>query len=371
MKGYKNLSRSNVYHYLVMISTEIKQMLKREVGKFPITPTMRRKISENKFFIPLLNEKDEFAKYNYNVAQLKKIAKHYKLPVSGTKSQLTNIIFNFLQLSEKCVVIQRHVRGHFARKGLAMRGPALSLKNRTTCTNETDFFSLTPINEIPWSQFYSFKCEKGFIYGFDIASLAQMFVASSKNNRKISNIMNPYNRDIISKSVYKSLKTISKLSKLFGMNTIIMLAPEQNEIIETIFDYEQKILNICQILDGFGNYTNTEWFTNLSRHNIIKCIREVHDIWTYRAQLSYEIKKEICPPHGNPFLHLRNANNMLTTMNDIEIKKAFVKIIENMIQSANDDSNRSLGGMYVLTALTIISPAAATAMPWLYDSVMV
>ena len=353
-----------------MISTEIKQMLKREVGKFPTTPTMRRKISDDKFFIPLLNEKNEFAKYNYNVAQLKKIAKHYKLPVSGTKSQLTNVIFNFLELSEKCVVIQRHVRGHFARKVLALRGPALFLKNRSLCNNETDFYTLTPINEIPSSQFYSFKCEKGFIYGFDIASLAQMFVASSKNNRRISNIMNPYNRDIISKSVYKSLIKINKLSKLFGMNTNILLAPEQNEIIETAFDYEQKILNICQILDGFGNYTNTEWFTNLSRHNIIQYIRELHDIWTYRAQLSFEIKREICPPHGNPFTHLRHTNNMLTTMNDVEVKKAFVKIVENIITSANDDSNRSLGGMYVLTALTIISPVAATAMPWLYESVM-
>lgn len=353
-----------------MISTEIKLMLKREVGKFPTTPTMRRKISDDKFFIPLLNEKNEFAKYNYNVAQLKKIAKHYKLPVSGTKSQLTNIIFNFLQLSEKCVVIQRHVRGYFVRKVLAMRGPALKLKNRGLCNNETDFFTLTPITEIPCSQFYSFKCPKGFIYGFDITSLVQMFLATSKNNRRISNIINPYNRDIISTAVYKSLKKIRKLSQLFGMTTHVVLVPEQNEIIEAGFDYEQKILNICQILDGFGNYTNTEWFMNLSRHNIIQFIREIHDIWAYRAQLSYEIKRDICPPHGNPFVHLRHTNNMLSTMNDVEIKKAIVKIIENMITSANDDSDRGLGGMYVLTALTIISPAAAQAMPWLYESVM-
>lgn len=353
-----------------MISTEIKQMLKREVGKFPTTPTMRRKIGDDKFFIPLLNEKNEFAKYNYNVAQLKKIAKHYKLPVSGTKAQLTNVIFNFLQLSEKCVVIQRHVRGHFARKMLALRGPALKLKNRSLCTNESDFFTLTPINEIPWSQFYSFKCPKGFIYGFDIISLYKMFLATSKNNRRISDIINPYNRDIISTDVYKLLKKLEKNSALFGMTTNVVLAPEQNEIIEPPFEYEERILNICQILDGFGNYTNTQWFTSLSRHNIIQYIRELHDIWSYRAQLSFEIKREICPPHGNPFTHLRHTNNMLTSLNETDIKKAYIKIIETMITSANDDSNRGLGGMYVLTALTIISPSAAQAMPWLYESVM-
>jgi hypothetical protein len=57
-------------------------------------------------------------------------------------------------------------------------------------------------------------------------------------------------------------------------------------------------------------------------------------------------------------------------MNETEIKKALVKIIEIMITSANDDSNRGLGGFYILTALTIISPSAAQAMPWLYESVM-
>lgn len=57
-------------------------------------------------------------------------------------------------------------------------------------------------------------------------------------------------------------------------------------------------------------------------------------------------------------------------MNETEIKKSLVKIIETMITSANDDGNRGIGGMYVLTALTIISPAAAHALPWLYESVM-
>ena len=197
-----------------------------------------------------------------------------------------------------------------------------------------------------------------------------MFLSTSKNNRRVSNIMNPYNRETITTDVYKTLKQINKISMFFGMNANVILVPEQNEVIEPVFEYDQRIFNICQILDGFGNYTNIEWFTNLSRHNIVQYIRELHDIWSYRAQLTFEIKREICPPNGNPFLHLRHTNNMLTTMNETEIKKSLVKIIETMITSANDDGNRGLGGMYVLTALTIISPPAAHALPWLYESVM-
>lgn len=353
-----------------MVSSEIKQILKRETEQIPTAPNTRRKINNDKFFVPLINEKKEFAKYNYNLAQLKQIAKHYKLPVSGTKTQLTTLIYNFFHLSEKTIIIQSAIRGYFTRKVLKMRGPALMLKNRGKCTNETDFFTLTDLKEIPYSQFYSFACPKGFIYGFDISSLFQMFVSSAKNKRKITDIMNPYNRDTINTSVYKTLKNISKLSSLFGMTMNVMLSPVENEIIEDVFNFDQRILNICQILDGFGNYTNTDWFLNMTRSNTIQFLRELHDIWCYRAQLSQEIKREICPPHGNPFTILRNHNNMLTTMNEIELKKSFVSIIEKIITSANDDANRSLGGMYVLTALTITSPAAATAMPWLYESVM-
>lgn len=353
-----------------MVSNEIKQMLKREneKTKIPVTPSMRRKIGADKFFIPLINEASEFAKYNYSIAQLKEIAKHYKLPVSGTKTQLTTMIYNFLFLSEKTVKIQSIVRGFFTRKILEMRGPALI--NRDLCTNQTDFLSLSDIKEIPCSQFYSFKCPKGFIYGFDMVSLAQLFVSSAKNKRIIASIMNPYNRETISPMVYKSLKDICRLSKLFGINMNVSLVPEKNEVIEEEFNFEQRILGICQTLDEFGNYTNTDWFMNLTRSNMVQFLRELHDIWCYRAQLSLETRREICPPHGNPFAILRQHTNMLTTMSNDELKRAFIIVIEKIITSSNDISNRSLGGMYILTALTITNPSAAAAMPWLYESVM-
>jgi hypothetical protein len=352
-----------------MVSSEIKQLLKREVKQYPVSPSLRRKISSTKFFIPLITEIDKFAKYNYNLTQLKQIARHYKLPVSGTKAQLTLIIYNYLRLSHNAIIIQSRVKGYFTRKALKMHGPAL--KDRSLCINDSDFLSFTDINDIPWCNFFSFKCNKGFVYGFDIGSLAQLFKNNIKN-RKINPIRNPYNRDIIDTDIYANLQTIRKISKLFGMATEVSLMPEQNEIIEEIFDYNQQVVSICQILDGFGNYTNTEWFINMTRTNMINFIRELHDIWGYRAQLSHQIKCSICPPHGNPFIHLRNHNNNnLMSMDEPSIKKAYIKTILNMITSAHDDANKSIGGMYVLTALTIVSPGAAAAMPWLYESVMI
>ena len=45
-----------------------------------------------------------------------------------------------------------------------------------------------------------------------------------------------------------------------------------------------------------------------------------------------------------------------------------VQIIENLIKSAIDVDNKTLGSFYVLTALTLVSEPAREAMPWLYEA---
>jgi hypothetical protein len=45
-----------------------------------------------------------------------------------------------------------------------------------------------------------------------------------------------------------------------------------------------------------------------------------------------------------------------------------VQIIENLVKSAIDVDNKTLGSFYVLTALTLVSQPAREAMPWLYEA---
>lgn len=385
-----NKNRLKIIHivyifYLNMVSSEIKQLLKREIKKDLISSCYKRKITAESFFIPTIHEANEFSKYNYNVAQLKQIARHYKLPVSGNKSQIITIIYNFLSYSNFCTIIQKHVRGFFVRKVLRMRGPALY--KRGLCNNQEDFLTFTSVKEIPTSQFFSFKCSKGFIYGFDIISLYQLFMNNTKNKQKTTKTINPYTREEIDNEIFYNIEKVVRLSKLFFENPTLI--SYENEIISSNsldtnngtttntsinhnavsapFDYAQHILNICYILDNFGNYTDVEWFT-LSRDKIISFIRQLYDIWFYRAQLSQETRISICPPLGNPFLNLQHYS--INSMTYQELQKIYIRIIENIITKAHDYDNRSLGGMYVLTALTLVSPNAAAAMPWLYESVM-
>ena len=105
----------------------------------------------------------------------------------------------------------------------------------------------------------------------------------------------------------------------------------------------------------------------MNHHALIEFIRSLIDIWEYRAQLTIEIKKQICFPHGNPFRYI-NLNEIYY-YNFISLQKTTLSIIEQFIKKGIDRDSSNLGASYVLCALTLVNNDAAIAMPWLYQSV--
>jgi hypothetical protein len=121
-------------------------------------------------------------------------------------------------------------------------------------------------------------------------------------------------------------------------------------------------------MDSLGNYTNVSWFTSLSRPLLIKFTRELLDIWSFRAQLPYNMKLLICPPTGNPFPR-SNPVSFLNNCNNIqEMHLYIIDILEKLICNSIDRSNNALGAYYVLGALTLVNPETAHSLPWLYQS---
>ena len=60
---------------------------------------------------------------------------------------------------------------------------------------------------------------------------------------------------------------------------------------------------------------------------------------------------------------------MLINKNEEKVRKISLTIIENLINKGIDHSSKSLGAFYVLAALTLVNSDAASALPWLYESV--
>jgi hypothetical protein len=327
-----------------------------------IFPHNIEKINKNSISIPTIYNYINLTKYNYTIQQLKTFAKHYKLKICGTKKELIKRIFVFLQLSYYVTKIQKNFRGSLQRKFDKLHGPAF--KNRKLCTNDTDFITMENLNELDLNQFFSYKDVDGFIYGFDLASIFSL-IYMKHNCKKTS--QNPYNRNSIPSEVLINIKILIKIGKI--LNKKIYLEIQDDPLnISNEKAIELRALSLFQNINALGNYSNSEWFLSLSRNNLIKFVREICDIWNYRAQLSVEVKNKICPPNGNPFRNL-SIPYIHTEIDNNNVKKVILEVLEKLVNTGVDADSKSLGAYYVLAALTLVNNDAATSLPWLFQSV--
>lgn len=300
----------------------------------------------------------------YKMDELKKFCSVYKISKAGNKDELTKRLYDYCERSIFPLKIQKVFRGHMYRKLHILQGPAL--KNRKLCTNDSDFFTMDEMSDVPLSQFISYKDNDGFVYGFNIVSLHNLIL---KEGNKASN---PYNRSEFNNKMRENVSSMIKISKILKIPIEIEI---KNEIIDPVKRMELKILELFQTMNSYGNYANSDWFMNMTKNSHIRFARELVDIWNYRALLTNAKKQEICPPHGTPFLgtpYFTNVvnNGVLNNLSNETIVKYNVQIIENLTKSAIDIDNKMLGTFYVLSALTLVSQPAREAMPWLYEAVV-
>ena len=88
----------------------------------PVISYKRKKVSTENFIILQYGESDKLVKMNYNVFQLRAIARHYKQKISGNKGELIFRIYNFLKFSFHACIIQKIYRGYLRRKYNTLHG---------------------------------------------------------------------------------------------------------------------------------------------------------------------------------------------------------------------------------------------------------
>ena len=323
-------------------------------------PSKSKKISDDDFCILNYNEFNNLILYNYNLSQLKEFTKYYKLKKSGNKKELTDRVFNFLRNSYYIIKIQSCIRKFFCKLSISLRGPALFNKNIST--NDSDFSTLDKLDDIPFYEFISWR-ENDNIFSANIYSLKELISKSAKQK-----CFNPYNRTPISDELKNTVIKLLKLNKIHNYNYINQEETNNQIVINKQF-INNKFMDICLRLDFLGNYTDINWFKTLNRRQILKFINVLYDIWNYRAQIPESTKRDICHPHGRPFLNVNLGYNFLHNSEILEIQYNFIKIIENFINKAINDENASLGAMYVLSSITLVNEEAAQALPWLFQSV--
>lgn len=297
----------------------------------------------------------------YSLIQLKSFAKAYKLKQTGNKPDLIKRLYGFLKLSYHAIKIQKTCRRKLVYKYLKIHGPAAI--NRSLCNNDTDFASMEPIKDINYHQFISYKDNDNFIYGFDIASIHNLYLTCDDDV-----IINPFNRNKLPKSIFKNMRALIRLGRILNISFNLEHSDDDNDSKHSPEkEVEFKAITLFQCIDALGNYTDPNWFLALNKRKLLCFIKYLVDIWNFRAQLSRETQMQICPPHGYPMNGL-NIHRLQNEENVLIIKNILLDIMNNFVNSSPDKDNKCLGAFYVLSALTLVSFDAAASMPWLYQS---
>ena len=395
----------------------------------------------------ILNEENEKSSTDYKVAELKEMCAiiqrefdYKKIKLSGTKNELRQSVYNFYHHTFHCIKIQLKFNCFLRRRLNKLRGPALN--DREICINETDFYSLDPIRDIPNHQFFSYEeffetdsnggvkvKPKPCYYGFDIASIYNLILSDNgvENEYALHRRLlwnesnNPYNRNKIPHSVTRDILKIIKLDRILSskrvlnnnkMNKRKLKMISNNNINNNNYEYDnnnyiqedndgivnatmgnngsinialpqdvltpqqrfrQHVLGLFQTINALGHYSDPDWFITLTYEQHITFLRELIDIWNYRAELSPQMRRTIYPPYGDPFPQYvlgwvtHQFYVYLSPENIININ---LTVIERFITSAVAEADRCLGSNFILCALTLVSIPAREALPWLYQSVM-
>lgn len=316
----------------------------------------RVKVHDDDFEIPQISQYNEFLDYDYNVKQLKIILKSFKLKLSGNKNELSTRIFHYMKENHYSVTIQKTFRMYLRHK--FYRVFSNCERKQQKMNNDSDFYTMEEIEQIHPLYVYTYQDDDHFTYQFKITSLIKYL---DKGNDE-----NPYNRKKFTSKLISEIAFIRRMYKIY--EDLCEKTVEQEEILTRRQKIVLQLTDLFQIIDDLGNISDINWILNLNKRQLVILMRELHDIWGYRAQLDDETKRNICPPNGTPFhdIHMNMINRFQDTNYLLE---TCIHMFSNMLKTTADDSNKSLAALYILSALTIVSQEAADSLPWLFQSV--
>ena len=326
----------------------------------PPPSTHKRRVRDVDFEIPAPSAHDRFAENNYKVGHLKAMCHRFSLHVTGNKDQLRRRIYSFMRLHGPTRLVQRAWRHSVLRRCARLRGSAAA--DRTRCCNSIDFLTMEPIDTVPHQHFISLHDASGKVYGFSVQSLAQLFATARHEGR--GRPVNPFNRQEFLSGTGRRLRILLKLSLIVGH----VLPQRGPEVPVEQAGPTTRARRLFGDMGEHGMIVQPEWFTELTQLQLVQMVRELYDIWSYRAHaLDIHARRSICPPAGDPFAQLDRSGLPQRELD--AVRGVALTAMERLSRTGITAAHRAMGVNYALCALVLVSPGAAGAYPWLYQAV--
>ena len=306
------------------------------------------------------------SRIRYNTVKIKDLHKtleHYNISTIGNKKILFERLLThfdsllpYINYNNSILKIQNYLRKKINTNLNSLQQYFNFSIN--DCINDTDVLTLDKLKELDPGYLFTYKDSDNFIYGFDVRTISKLL-----ENEPV----NPYTGKLF------DTDTINKISKLLHYLSIkgIKLTHEKEtseEVNDSKYKIKRRVIKVFQEMDSLDQYTNPSWFLDLNLNKLYRFYKEAEDIWNYRLNLTKETKSKIVPPDGKVFKI--EPKNVFKNHNTIsKLQELCLEVIEKLIYSANDRSDRVNGCIYVLLALVIVNKEAALAMPSYYTMV--
>ena len=300
--------------------------------------------------------------------------KHHLLRDLKCYAKFLRIPYSKYKKSEIFLRVKFHIAAEFLSSSLWKIGKTkmlqrciaslTSLKDTSKpITNDKDFYSFDEITNIPKHMLFV-VCENEHNYGFDLESIYQLILHSKQGEP----ILNPFTRVELTSDVINTVLRVGRLYRMIGMPEFTIEEDENtNGLNYEPLSNDAETENLFMEIDRLGNYSQSQWLLSLNRHALFRFVVELKDLFEYRSQLPIDTRMRLIPEYGTP--HYGIFMPVLSQQPREEVHMAANLVMRRMLYSAQDESDRSLCATYILTALTLVSYEAASALPWLYESV--
>ena len=333
------------------------------------------------------------------LTELKGFAKDLHIKVGGNKDVLVERIQELLIKMRNAIKIQRNYRKHMVNMWIKLKG------SYDECVNDSDFYTLEPLKEIPFVYYIQHTDASNYKYGFNITSLCTL---AKKNTTKLEN---PYNRENLKISFEQKLARVLRLTKILfpncelireiseGKNNVSAnasatassanassasalatassatassanVSPHERAVLDKLnnlqqMSYHQRMVELFMHIDSLGNYTQIPWLTGLCSQRLFYLIYKTAALW---RNLPRDLRLRICPyvsPFGTAILGTMHLDG---NTDAAETTKIVIRMAEVLVYSGLDAEHQNLGAMYFLSGLTIVSLDARAQLPWLYEN---
>ena len=367
--------------------------------------TRKTYIKENTKHIELIDYIENSKLDTYPLPRINASLEYYKIIKTYEHSQFLQAINNIEKLNSffimllkanqnmnKIIKLQRFIKKSLIYHKLKLYGPAIN--NRNVCVNDSDFFTLDELKDIPNDEFFSFKDEKNFIYGFHIDSITQLVFKSDEHyfeqfKKKIKNkqiiinnnsinlcyqqfikllcnhynkikVLNPYTRFLIDNNTKLNIITLYA-KKEYDVKKIINTS---NDIvpIDIKLLVKNKCLEIFQKMDLYGYHTDINWLYNQNTTILKIFYKKLALLWNFEFGLTHESRYKIAQTH-----HIfNNLHDIMTSRFDkYNLLDKILEPVNSMVSNGETEPDRQNGCIIILYALAFINNRCVLANPWL------